>query len=209
MWVIVPVKAFENAKLRLAKILNGAQRARLSILMLEDTLETLSTSDVVQGMTVISSDQSVGPLALRYQAEFLPGDMDRGYSQDATRGISSVDQYGIATIAIIPADLPCLSHADLSHLDLNHQGGMTLCPAVIDGGTNAVLFSPPLPMPLMFGIDSLNKYQNEAKQKNVAIKIERLEGLARDIDRPDDLLWLKQQLSGARAWSYIRQLKIE
>ncbi len=208
MWVIVPVKAFKHAKLRLAEMLTPQQRARLSYLMLEDILKTLYSSDDVQGMTLISSDLSVRALADRYQATFLLSNRDGGYSQDATRAIRSVDRKAVDTIAIIPSDVPCLSCQDLSRLYLIHDEGMTLCPAVIDGGTNAVLFSPPLPIPLMFGIDSLNKYRHAAEQNKVAIRIEQVSGLERDIDRPADVIWLKQQPCGAQAWSYLHELKI-
>ena len=205
MWVILPVKAFRNAKLRLAAVLTAKQRARFSYLMLEDLLEALHTSPDVDGITVISSDQSVQALTQRYQVELLLTNVDSGYSQDATQAINALQQQDIATVAIIPADVPYLSHADLSRLNLLHDKGLTLCPAVIDGGTNGLLFSPPLRIPLMFGNDSLNKYLSAAQENNLATKIAQIAGLERDIDRPEDLLWLKNQVSGGQAWSYIRE----
>jgi 2-phospho-L-lactate/phosphoenolpyruvate guanylyltransferase len=206
MWVILPVKAFKNAKLRLANVLTPAQRARFSYLMLEDILQTLSTSEAVQGITLISSDQSVQTLAKRYQTEFQLTDLDSGYSHDAMQAITTISQDNIDTLAIIPADVPQLSHEDLSRLHRIHDKGMTLCPAIIDGGTNGLLFSPPLPVPLMFGIDSLSKYQSAAAQNDIQVRIEKVRGLERDIDRPEDLLWLKEQKSGGKAWSYILEM---
>lgn len=204
MWVILPVKAFRNAKLRLAAVLTVEQRARFSYLMLEDILTTLHTSPDVHGITLISSDQSVQALAQRYHVELMLTDVDSGYSQDATQAINALQQQDIDTVAIIPADLPHLSHADLSRLNLLHDNGLTLCPAVTDGGTNGLLFSPPLRIPLMFGDDSLNKYLSAAQENKLVTKIAQIAGLERDIDRPEDLLWLKNQVSGGQAWSYIR-----
>ncbi|MFT5134719.1 MAG: 2-phospho-L-lactate guanylyltransferase, partial [Gammaproteobacteria bacterium] len=204
MWVIMPVKAFKDAKLRLTGVLSPTQRAHLSFLMLDDILLTLSTSPDVQGITLISSDKSVEELARRYQSEFLLTDLDRGYSQDAHRGVISVGDRNIDTVAIIPSDVPYLSHEDLAQLNLLHNNGMTICPAVVDGGTNALLFTPPLQVQLQFGVDSLRKYQNAAELANIPIQLKQIPGLEHDIDRPEDLHWFQAQTSGAEAWSYMR-----
>ncbi|MFQ5661125.1 MAG: 2-phospho-L-lactate guanylyltransferase [Gammaproteobacteria bacterium] len=209
MWVILPVKHLQRAKQRLASILTRDQRAHLSYLMLSDILDVLSSSDAVEGITVISSDPSVKELAAHYRAQFLLLDADSGYSTDAMLAISSVCRMSVDKIAIIPADVPQLVPADLHSLNQNHEDGLTLCPAVMDGGTNAVVFSPPLRVPLMFGPDSSIKYQREAGKLGVPARTEHLPGLERDMDRPDDLFWLSQQPSGKRAWSYIKELSPE
>ncbi len=208
MWIILPVKAFRDAKLRLAGVLSPQQRAQLSRLMLEDLLYTLHTSDVVEGVTLISSDQSVQVLADRYKAEFLLTDKDSGYSEDAMQAISTVSAGHIDKIAIIPADIPQLGLADLSRLDQLHDAGLTLCPAVVDGGTNGVLFSPPLPISLVFGVDSLSKYCDEVERCGIPVNIVKITGLERDVDRPADLFWLRNQASGGRTWAYLRDLEI-
>ncbi len=208
MWVVIPVKALKDAKLRLNAVLSSEQRAQLSYFMLNDILETLSSSEVVEGITLISSDSSVESLANRYQAGFLSTDVDSGYSSDAMQAISKISLHYTKTIAIIPSDVPRLSLADLSHLDSVHDKGITLCPAIIDGGTNGLLFEPPLRIPLLFGVNSLSKYESAALEKGLAIKTELIEGLKRDIDRPEDLRWLVGQKSGGQAWAYIRSLGI-
>ncbi len=208
MWVIVPVKAFKDAKLRLREVLSPEQRARFSYLMLSDILQTLHSSDDVKGITLVSSDESVKTLADRYQTEFLPTALDQGYSHDAMRAIASLSQRGINSAAIIPADVPQLSHTDLSCLKRGHDRGIILCPAVMDGGTNGLLFDLPLSMPLMFGKDSLHKFTRAALDNNIPVRTERIAGLERDIDRPEDLLWFRGQSTGGNAWSYIHALEI-
>ncbi len=126
MWVLMPVKAFKNAKLRLKSILSPQQRADFSYLMLEDILHTLNTSDDVKGVTLISSDQSVQTLADRYKAECLTTDVDSGYSEDVMQGVKTISQNNIDTIAIIPADVPQLEHEDLSRMNHLHKEGLTL-----------------------------------------------------------------------------------
>jgi len=208
MWVLMPVKAFKNAKLRLKSVLSPQQRADFSYLMLEDILHTLNTSDDVEGVTLISSDHSVQTLAVRYKAECLITDVDSGYSEDVMQGVKTISQNNVDTIAIIPADVPQLEHKDLTRMNRLHKEGLTLCPALVDGGTNGLLFNPPLSIPLMFGINSLRKYQDEADRHRMPVKIEKIASLERDIDRPADLFWLKNQASGGKAWSYIRDIEM-
>jgi 2-phospho-L-lactate guanylyltransferase len=209
MWVIIPVKSFATAKLRLASVLSPSQRAKLSYLMLDDILQTLSRSDLVEGVTIISCDESVKSLAQDHQSDLLLTDVDSGYSEDAMHAITKVNQHNSAIIAIIPADVPQLSCDDLSQMKKNHKHGITLCPAIVDGGTNGLIFSPPLDIPLLFGIDSLSKYKNAAMEKDIPLKILPITGLEKDIDRPEDLHWLQNQETGAQAWSYVRELEVK
>ena len=204
MWVIIPVKELKNSKLRLADVLSPEQRAQFSFLMLGDVLATLSTSNDVEGVTVISSDASVKTMAEQYNVAFMLTDLDSGYSEDAMEGVKALAKERIGTIAIIPSDVPQLAHEDLSRLNQFHHKGLTLCPAVMDGGTNGLLFSPPLSIPLMYGLDSLGRYQDEARRNSIPVKIENIASLERDIDRPGDLLWLRNHASGGKAWSFIQ-----
>jgi 2-phospho-L-lactate/phosphoenolpyruvate guanylyltransferase len=206
MHVIVPVKSFKNAKMRLSAVLTLEQRAELSNHMLNDILHTLHTSDDIKGVTIVSSDASIQELAEKHQAGFLQIESDGGYSEDATHALNTLDLSNYKTIGIIPADVPQLSHADLSKLGKNHTAGITLCPAIIDGGTNAMIFNAPLVVPLMFGENSLETYRRFAVDNNIPVNVELIKGLERDIDRPEDLLWLSKQCSGGRAWSFIKNL---
>ena len=206
MWIILPVKHLQDSKIRLKDILSDEQRYRFSYLMVTDTLQTLYSSDHVQGVTMISSDQSLSRLAEQYHAKFILTDKDSGYSKDAKNAIAALTQNGVDKIAIIPTDLPQLSHHDLELLDKAHQQGITLCAAEKDGGTNALVFTPPLAIPLLFGLDSCKKHQQAANNRGVTVNTVQASGIQRDIDRADDLLWLSKQASGGEAWKYVKNL---
>jgi 2-phospho-L-lactate guanylyltransferase len=170
-----------------------------------DTLQTLCSSNHVQGVTIISSDQSLSQLAEEYHAEFVLTERDSGYSKDAMDAITALTQNGVDKIAIIPTDLPQLSHGDLELLDNVHQQGITLCAAEKDGGTNALVFTPPLTIPLLFGPDSCKNHQQVAMDRGITVKIVQASGMQRDIDQPDDLLWFSRQSTGAKAWAYVKR----
>jgi 2-phospho-L-lactate guanylyltransferase len=206
MWIILPVKHLQDSKVRLKDILSDEQRYRFSYLLLTDTLQTLSSSMHVHGVTMISSDQSLSQLAEQYHVEFILTDKDSGHSKDAMDASTALSQGGVDKIAIIPTDLPQLSHHDLELLDKIHQQGISLCAAEKDGGTNALVFTPPLAIPLLFGLDSCNKHQRAAMDRGITVKIIQASGMQRDIDQPDDLLWLSKQSTGSRAWAYVKKV---
>jgi 2-phospho-L-lactate guanylyltransferase len=54
-------------------------------------------------------------------------------------------------------------------------------------GTNAILARPPLVVPYVFGIDSLQRYIEEAQQRHLSYTIHSSPGLAFDVDTYDDL----------------------
>lgn len=206
MWIILPVKHLQDSKIRLKDILSDEQRCRFSYLMVVDTMQTLCSSDYVQGVTMISSDKSLSRLAEQYNAEFILTDKDSGYSKDAMDAITALSKNGVDKIAIIPTDLPQLSHHDLELLDNAHQQGITLCAAEKDGGTNAFVFTPPLAIPLLFGLDSFKKHKQAAKNREITVNIVNTTGVQRDIDRLEDLQWLSKQASGGEAWKYVKDL---
>ena len=206
MWIILPVKHLQDSKIRLKDILSDEQRCRFSYLMVMNTLQTLCSSENVQGVTMISSDQSLSELAEQYHAEFILTDKDSGYSKDVMNAITALSQNEVDKIAIIPTDLPQLTRHDLELLDNAHQQGITLCAAEKDGGTNALIFTPPLGIPLLFGLDSCKKHQQAATNRGMTVKIVKASGMQRDIDQPDDLLWLSKQSSGEKAWAYVKKV---
>lgn len=205
MWIILPVKHCQDSKIRLKDVLSDEQRSRFSYLLVMDTLQTLCSSMHVQGITIISSDRSLSRLAEQYHAEFILTGRDSGYSKDAMDAITALSQNGVDKIAIIPTDLPQLSHGDLELLDNAHQQGITLCAAEKDGGTNALVFTPPLAIPLLFGPDSCKNHQQAAMDIGITVKIIQASGMQCDVDRPDDLLWLSKQSTGGKAWAYVKK----
>ncbi len=207
MWALLPVKRLEHTKLRLAGVLTRAQRRQLSCCMVEDILNTLDKTDVIAGVTVISCDEAVISMAVNHGADVLNTGVDHGYAVDVLQGVESIADKAIDKVIIIPADVPELDDTDLTLLDQVHEEGITLCPADNDGGTNGLVFTPPLAICLMYGENSFDEFCRETERRQAPVNIAKPDGLARDIDRPDDLLALRRQSNGNRTWRYVRSLE--
>ena len=203
MWVIIPVKRLEHAKLRLAAVLTPGQRRQLSLCMLEDVLDVLTGSAVIDGVTVISCDADVISSARQQGVDLLDTGADGGYAADVLKGIEHISGKGVNKALVLPADVPELSNDDLALLERVHQEGVTLCPAGNDGGTNGLVFTPPLAMDLKYGENSFAEFCREAERRGLTANIARPAGLARDIDCPEDLMALRKQPTGNRSWRYL------
>ena len=100
---------------------------------------------------------------------------------------------GVRQLLVLPADLPTLTASDVRRLIEGHHGGLSLCPAARDGGTNALLLSPPTAIPFLYGPDSARRHLEAAQARGIAARHTDLAGFARDIDTPDDVYWLLEQ----------------
>jgi len=82
---------------------------------------------------------------------------------------------------------------------------LSICPAIRDGGTNALVCSPPDAMPFQFGSDSARKHLEEAAVRGMPNARLRMHAFFRDIDTPDDLVWLAGQKNGINTVRFLQQ----
>jgi len=91
-------------------------------------------------------------------------------------------------LLFIHADLPFLGQEDVSAVitaSLDHHA--VLSPDLTETGTNAVLRWRHQSLPLCFGEDSFARHQQAAKATETPWRVVRANGVARDVDEPEDL----------------------
>lgn len=205
---IVPVKKLSSAKARLSSLLSQAERRDLVLAMLEDVLDALRAARSVERVGVISADPVVlgraaglGAEALIDGAANLNGALAQAAGHYAALGASGV--------LVLPADVPLVTHAEIEALvaTLGRGPGVALVPAR-DGGTNALLARPPLALPFLFGSDSLERHREAARARALHAHLFRGDGLALDVDRPDDLLQLAERAGETMAQRLARELSV-
>jgi len=204
---IIPVKSLSEAKSRLATHLTLRQRENLVLDMLHHVLQTLHESNVLEQVSVVSSDQRVLRQAQAWGAQAVVEEMP---GHNAALHAAALQELAAGTSALltIAADLPLLHPSDIRVL----VAQSALYPVVLassrDGtGTNAILVRPPLAIPYLFGENSLQRYQQAARQWQLDSTIYHSIGLSLDIDTIDDLddLYELQVLSGEdmQSWQHI------
>ena len=208
-FAIVPVKRFENAKTRLASMLDTEDRIRLSSLMLEDTLQILSVAPSLTQVIIVSADKRADEIATKHGAKFLPEEKENGVNS----AVALADGYCMEKEAadatmVIPHDLPLLDTIVISkacELAEKESTCIVICPSVRYDGTNMLLRKPPSVIGTFYETDSYNMHVRTAIKLGIPVKPLLSKSLMYDIDTPEDALHLiKEENVAAKSLEFIK-----
>jgi 2-phospho-L-lactate guanylyltransferase len=207
-FAIVPIKRFENAKTRLSSILDTDDRIRLSLLMLEDTLQILSAVHSLSQLITVSADKRVGEIAVKYGANFLLEEKERGVNSAVALADSYCMKKAADATMVLPHDLPLLDSTDISkacELAENESRCIVICPSLRYDGTNMLLRKPPSVIATFYDADSYNMHVKAAIRLGIPVKRLLSKGLMHDIDTPEDALEImKEETVTARSLEFIK-----
>lgn len=176
--VLVPVKAFAQAKLRLAPALEPAARAELARAMAARVLRAAHPLPV----SVVCDDEEVRAWAERQGAEAIwtPG---LGLNGAVEAGVAHLARRGVAHAIVAHADLPMAT--DLTWLVTD--GAVTLVPDRHRDGTNVAAVPTDAGFRFAYGAASFAHHRTEAAQLGLAVRLVPDAPLGWDIDLPADL----------------------
>ena len=195
---LVPAKALDQAKGRLAALLGEDERRQLALAMLEEVIEALKAvprpdgrpSGRIDLTAVVSPDAEALALARKLGAEAIAEPPSvRGLNQALSHAAGVLASRRPDALLVIPADIPGVSHGDVDGvLDaLPPDRGVVIVPSR-DRGTGALALRPPDAIRFHFGPQSSIAHRREAAARGLPARVLRIEALAADIDGPDDLL---------------------
>ncbi len=192
--ILVPVKILADAKQRLSAILSPEERFALAQAMCEDVLEALAGWTNRPAVAVVTSDSFARDLAARFNFEVVADD-NSGETHAIEMATAVCRGRGVENTLVLPADIPLIDGAELQKIvDCAPVGGAVLVPDAAGRGTNAAWRSPGDLFPLRFGNDSFLPHLAAAKATGLPCVVLELPGIARDVDRPEDL----RELAAAR-----------
>lgn len=207
---LVPAKALDQAKGRLAALLREDERRCLALAMLEDVLKALQAVPDIDLIDVVSPDADVLALATDLGAEALaePPSL-RGINQALTHGLSVMSPRGLDALLVVLADVPAVTPAEITSVLRALPGGRgaVICPSSARG-TSALALRPPDAIPFRFGPLSFQAHKREAAARGVPARVLRIDSLARDIDEPDDLRDLISHPAETATHRLLAQLQI-
>ena len=170
IWAVLPVRALQGGKQRLAEEFNEQQRVALCRALLNDALSALLGSDYLAGILVVTGDASVMDMAEQAGVTVLK-ESGEGLNAAVTEGARWVRDRGADTVLVMHADLPLASSVVIDELIRCHQlitgPHCTLVPDRHEQGTNALVLSPPEAMPFAFGENSLQQHVTIAAQQGL------------------------------------------
>lgn len=192
-WALVPIKPFAAAKSRLEGLLSRDECARLAEEMARDVLRALHAAPDITGIAILSTEPRLTALAEAAGARLYAERDGEDYRAALGRVAADLAAHGARHLLVVPADLPVLSSSDVQQVLESHAVGITICPAASDGGTNALLLSPPTAIPFLYGPDSAARHRAAAQAAGIPVRTLESGGFARDVDNPDDIRWLLGQ----------------
>jgi 2-phospho-L-lactate guanylyltransferase len=210
-WAVVPVKPFHAAKLRLSPVLDGAERAQLARLMLEDVLSAVAASSHrLEGLIVVTADDAAAALAREYGALVLRETVSAGLNAALALAVTCLSNSPDAGMLVIPADLPHISSDAIAQIIalLATPRSVALIEASNDGGTNVLASRPANIIPPSFGPSSFERHWQAAHRAGIAPRALVCPALGQDIDRPDDLVAFLSLGTATRTHAFLSRLRI-
>jgi len=206
---LVPVKALDQAKGRLAALLSQEERRRLALAMLEDVLRALQAVPRVDQVAVVSPDADVLARAEELRAEPLSEPpLCRGVNQALAHASAALAGRGADALLVVAADIPTASPTDIEALlDALPERGIAIAPTH-DRGTGAIALRPPDAIPFRFGRRSSVAHKREAVARGLPACVLHLASLSRDVDEPDDLADLLARPAETATHRFLAGLRI-
>ena len=176
--MLVPVKAFGQAKVRLGPVLSEAERGDLARRMAGHVVRVAAPLPVI----VVCDDPDVAAWAESAGAEVVwcPG---TGLNGAVTRGVATLAARGVAEVVVAHGDLP--RARGFAHL--TGSGGVTAVPDRRADGTNVLCVPAGAGFGFSYGAGSFRRHCAEARRLGLPLHVRRDADLTWDVDVPDDL----------------------
>ena len=176
--VLVPVKAFSQAKERLSTVLSPQQRAALARSMAEHVLNAASPLPVA----IVCDNKEVAEWAEALGAQVLsePG---LGLNGAVQAAVAVLEAQGVSRIIVAHSDLPLAKPLAW----LANVQGIALVPDRRDEGTNVISLPAHCGFRFSYGPGSFARHRAEADRTGLTVTVVRDPDLAWDVDFPADM----------------------
>lgn len=166
--------------------------------MVDDVLTAVEACTAIDRIIVVTDDAEVSELALGFGAEIRPEPEHPGLIQAVTETGQQLAEEGVDCMVFLPGDVPLVTPDELEVVmegfGLSSAPEFLIVPASDLGGSNCVAVSPPDCMVYGFGEDSFRRHVRLAEEQGIDAQVAKLPGLGLDIDTPEDLRTLLEQV---------------
>jgi 2-phospho-L-lactate guanylyltransferase len=199
-WAVVPVKAFERGKSRLAAVLDAEAREALARSLFERVAGALAGCEGLAGVLVATDSDEVAEVARGKGFEPLLDATPRAHGDGALgtvidRALLHVETRGATSALVVMSDLPLVETRDLEALiqlladrQPGDGQGVIVVPDAEHEGTNALALARPTLLRTCFGrYGSFALHCEEARRVGVRALVLENQHFGLDIDAPADL----------------------
>ena len=180
--LIMAVKGLSAAKSRLSELFSPADRERLVLAMLVDTVTAARAA--VASVTVVTPDPAAAAAARDLGAQVLADPTPAGHPDPLNAAIAAAaETVGLPNLVVLHSDLPALSTAEVQRAAAAAQAHPRSFVADRHGTGTSALFAVGVPLRPRFGAGSALRHREDG-----AVELHGdWPGLRCDIDTPSDL----------------------
>ena len=176
--MLVPIKAFHEAKGRLDHALSPSERSALARSMAARVIEAAAPLPVA----VVCDDNDVAGWA-RHRGALVVWEPGRGLNGAVEAGVDHLRDAGVVQVTVSHADLPRASRI----AEVGSAPGITLVPDRFGNGTNVIALPTDVGFRFSYGPGSFARHRAEAVRIGLPVHVLDLPDLAWDIDEPEDM----------------------
>jgi 2-phospho-L-lactate guanylyltransferase len=181
--IVIPVKAFERAKERLAGTLSPDERVALARRTAARVVATAVALPQFDSVVVVCDDEATAAWARAEGAEVIIAP-EPGLNAAVTHAVAAV-RARHEWVAVCHADVA--DPAGLATIAAPPRGTVTLVPDRHGTGTNVLVIDTNDGFTFHYGPTSLTDHRAEAERRGLAVRIVNDAGLALDLDTPADV----------------------
>jgi 2-phospho-L-lactate guanylyltransferase len=174
--------------------------------MLSDVLETLHKTRGLERIVVVTRDINAARLATKKRALVISEGRAHGLNSAIRTGLRFAERERADQTLIIPADIPLARSSDFQAiLKMGRKADIIIVPSRDLRGTNALLLHPPRVMPVSYGIDSFRRHCRLAQERNLTIRVLKLQSVGLDADTPLDLIGIRSASGNTLSQRFLRK----
>ena len=183
---IIPVKTFSKAKTRLD--LNLEKKTQFCKLMFEEVLQTLSISNKIDNIVVVSKDEQALRISDKFNTIQIVDD-ETGVNNAICLADNFLEQKKFDLSIVFPQDIPFIKTQDIDFLLSFQQAPKSalIVPSRRFDGTNALLRMPVSLMETHYDEDSYKIHLKTAKSHTSHTSLVFVKRIMMDIDNTEDL----------------------
>ena len=189
---IVPVKTFSKAKKRLN--LEPEKTEIICKLMLEEVLGTISKSDLVEKIALVTKDEAAFSIGKRFGCIEIIDEKELGVNN----AVALADEYflndGFGATIVFPQDIPLMQPDDIQTLFnfKNSQKCALVVPSRKFDGTNALFRTPVNLMKTHYDEDSYKIHLSTAEEISASSALVLIRRIMLDVDEISDLQFISK-----------------
>ena len=203
---IIPVKTFSNAKTRLN--LSLEQKLKLCEIMLNEVVQTISKSQKINKILIVSKDENAFRITKKYDAIEIYDKEESGVNHAVSLADDYLEKNSFDASIVFPQDIPFLQEEDIAQL-LSYQKvpkSALIVPSRRFDGTNALVRTPVNLMETHYDEDSYKIHLEVGKSLTSNTSLVFLRRIMMDVDNQEDLNFLLNQSEKPSITNKIRRI---